>query len=508
MSAPPPLRTPRDGSYQVAGVEVYRKDSPIFTSGLCAERNESEWRRVMADPVCAASFPALIKGMLAEGYELRTPRETPAAKSARDAGWAAINAIRNPWGEPGLPALLETIPRALPEGWLPMQLLWDTNVFAHGGRRWPGVRRVVDQPQEYFHATLDGRIAFSGGGRDASGAYNRQEIFDASMYWSCFSMGSLRDPYGSPLAAKLWPSWYVKGQHAMWRDRTARAQISGTPVIEEGFGPAGRPIQSAAQADQEGGRYGDVTDASIKAGLNEAAAIFDEHGWIFVPRGWKLNQITNPGAVNAWAQLIDYHDMRLRLIIEGQHLAAEQSDTGSYAASKTQEGTKTEYVQALATSCAGWLTGLVTRILRYNFQVDDEDLPTWHFGVMDDDLDREDFTAFLNADGAEVDGLSVAKAWKIPVRSGLREMWLKRPAEVGLPTPPSSAPFSALGERLVRLAGGDELAATWERVNRLEDDLATEQLAAARAIYGAHMAGIEDSILTATEGGGSLDPKA
>lgn len=499
-----PHMMPRDGSYKVAGVEVWRKDSPIFSSGLCAERNESEWRRVMADPVCVASFGALIKGMLSEGYELRASRETPAAKAAREFGWAAMEALQDPWGEPGLMPLLETVPRALTEGWLPFQLLWETGHVAHGGKHWPSIRRVVDQWQEYFHATLDGRLAFQGGGRDPGGAYNKEQLFDLSMYWSCFQIGSLRSPHGAPLAGKLWPSWYVKGQHAMWRDRTARAQISGTPVIEEGFGPAGRPMESLGT--QEGGRLGDVTDSSIKAALDQAAAIFDEHGWVFIPRGWKLNQLTNPGAVNAWAELIAYHDMRMRLIIEGQHLTAEQDKTGSYAASKTQESTKTEYVQALATACAGWLTGLVKRILQYNFQVEPEDLPRWHFGVMDDSLDREDLNAFLGAEGATVDGLAVAKSWKIPVPAGTTAMVLStRPAAAPAP---ASTPFAALGERLVRLAGGDELAATWERVNRLEDDLATEQLAAAGPAYSAHMADLEDSVLTATGGGGELDPKA
>lgn len=495
----PPLATPRDTSYKVAGVEVWRKDHPIFSSGLCAERNETEWRRVMADPVCIASFGALIKGMLAEGYELRPARETPAAKAARDFGWAAVQALQDPWGEPGLIPLLETIPRALSEGWLPLQHLWESSHVSFQGRRWPSVRRVVDQYQEYFWGTLDGRLAYQGGGRGEGNAYNKPEVFETSMHWSCFQIGSLRSPYGSPLAAKLWPSWYVKGQHAMWRDRTARAQISGTPVIEEGFGPAARPFESGGT--QEGGRLGDVTDASIKAALDQAAAIFDEHGWVFIPRGWKLNQLTNPGAVNAWAELIAYHDMRMRLIIEGQHLTAEQDKTGSYAASKTQEGTKTEYVQALATACAGWLSGLVARIVRYSFQVEDEDLPRWHFGVMDDALDREDLGAFLAAEGAQADGLAIAKAWKIPVPAGTSAMVLStRPA-----APAQGS--AALGERLVRLAGGDELAKTWERVNRLEDDLATEQLAAAGPAYASHMASLEDDVLTAAEGGGDLDPK-
>lgn len=504
-----PLQTPRDAAYKVAGVDVWRKDSPIFSSGLCAERNESEWRRVMADPVCAASFAALVHGMLSEGYELRTPkgRETPAAKAARDFGWAAVRALRGPeaGAEPGsgLLPLLETIPRALTEGWLPLQLLWETNLVNFQGKRWPAIARVVDQWQEYFHVTLDGRLAFQGGGRGPDGAYNKPEIYDTALHWSCFARGSSRSPYGRPLASVLWPSWYVKSQHAMWRDRTARAQITGTPVITEGAGPAARPFQTGG--GQEGGRFGDVTDASIKAALDEASRIFDEHGWLFIPRGWELKQLTNPGAVNAWAELVRYHDMRMRLILEGQHLTAENDKTGSYAEGKVQEGTKTEYVQSLATACAGWLTGLVARILRYNFQVDDEDLPAWHFGVMDDDLDREDLTAFLAAEGAVADGVAVAKSLRIPIPKDVTEMRLSaKPAAA--PAAPA-APIGALGQRLLRLAGGDELAATWERVNRLEDQLAAEQLAAARETYGAHMAALEDAVLTAAEGGGRLDPK-
>lgn len=160
--------------------------------------------------------------------------------------------------------------------------------------------------------------------------------------------GENGSPYGEGLGPTLhWPVWFKKNAVKFWM---IFAEKFGSPTVIGKY-PPGTP-----------GEQQDALLAALEAIQQESAIKIPETMRV------ELLEAQRGGTVNTYESLCRFMNAELAKAIMGQTLTTEVGETGSYAASKTHDEVRRDYVKADADLLSNALnSGLIRWLVDFNF---------------------------------------------------------------------------------------------------------------------------------------------
>lgn len=155
-------------------------------------------------------------------------------------------------------------------------------------------------------------------------------------------------PYGDGLGRILyWPVWFKKNAVKFWM---IFADKFGSPTVVGKYPPGTLKTQQDALLD------------AIDTIQQEAAIKIPDNMVI------ELLEATRSGSIATYDTLVGFMNSAIAQVVLGQTLTSEIGDKGSYAASKTHEGVRQDYLKADADSLCLCLNNTLVRwIVDYNF---------------------------------------------------------------------------------------------------------------------------------------------
>lgn len=155
-------------------------------------------------------------------------------------------------------------------------------------------------------------------------------------------------PYGGGLGASLyWPVWFKKNALKFWM---IFAEKFGSPTVI--------------------GKYPPGTPKEHQDALMGALAAIQQESAIKVPETMRIEllEAQRTGTVNTYESLCGFLNAEIAKLIMGQTLTTEVGDRGSYAASKTHEGVRKDFIKADADLLSNQLNGQLIRwLVEFNF---------------------------------------------------------------------------------------------------------------------------------------------
>jgi phage gp29-like protein len=223
-------------------------------------------------------------------------------------------------------------------GYKPAEIMWEYSE----GQVW--IKDIIGKASRRFVFGTDRRMRMITLGNMIEG----EEIPDRKfvVYTNVSDNGS---PYGDGLGRLLyWPVWFKKNAIKFWM---IFADKFGSPTAVGKY-PAGS------------------TTPAQKASLLDACEAIQQESAITIPDGMliELLEAKRTGSVNTYETLCAFMNSAIAQIMLGQTLTSEVGSKGSYAASKTHEDVREDYIKADADSLSECLNGqLVKWIVDYNF---------------------------------------------------------------------------------------------------------------------------------------------
>lgn len=156
-------------------------------------------------------------------------------------------------------------------------------------------------------------------------------------------------PYGDGLGRLIyWPCWFKKNAIKFWM---IFADKFGSPTAIGKY-------PSGAQKEQQ-----DALLAALEAIQQESAIKIPDNMII------ELLEAARTGSIDTYEKLCNFMNSAIAQVMLGQTLTSDIGDKGSYAASKTHEDVRQDYIKADADSlCEAQNNSLIRWIVDYNFQ--------------------------------------------------------------------------------------------------------------------------------------------
>ena len=231
----------------------------------------------------------------------------------------------------------KTLLSGLVLGFKPAEVMWEYSE----GDVW--IREIIGKASRRFTFDLTGRLRLLTLRDMVEGEEVPERKF--MVYTNVSDNGS---PYGDGLGRLLyWPVWFKKNAIKFWM---TFADKFGSPTAIGKY-PPGTP---EAQQDQ----------------LLRAIDAIQQESAIKIPNNVEIAflEATRSGSVNTYESLCAFMNAAISKVLLGQTLTTEVGGTGSYAASRTHETVREDYVKADADSlCAALNRQLVRWIVDYNF---------------------------------------------------------------------------------------------------------------------------------------------
>ncbi len=222
-------------------------------------------------------------------------------------------------------------------GFKPVEVMWEYSE----GDVW--IREIIGKASRRFVFDLAGRLRLLTTRDMVQGEEVPERKF--MVYANASDNGS---PYGDGLGRLLyWPVWFKKNAIKFWM---TFADKFGSPTAIGKY-PPGTP---EAQQDQ----------------LLWAIDAIQQESAIKIPNNVEIGflEATRSGSVNTYESLCAFMNAAISKVLLGQTLTTEVGAAGSYAASRTHETVREDYVKADADSlCAALNRQLVRWIVDYNF---------------------------------------------------------------------------------------------------------------------------------------------
>lgn len=377
--------------------EIWLRDHPLFRSSLTVMMggfpDEREWRSVAADAEVVTAERDLQATVFGPGWTVTTAPERagfPAAIVMRRFVGAWLSAI-----ELELLQLLPAIGRGDLFGWSIQEVQRNAGFLFE--------RRPYDVPigfrehyTENFAVATDGRLVF----QDTTG----DQIFSApdGERFICFCKGS-GSPYGSePVAGELWYLWKLKTSHEQQQARGVRQAITGTPLYSA--------EEVAAPGTTEGEQL--IAVQKLRSDLEAMAQIAEDFGIIVTLGGLKYEEVVAAGKASDWSDLLDRINSAIRRVRIGETLTAQSSDGGgNRAAGDTAQVSRMARARLYGAAVQAVVNQqLIRHTVQRNFPLaEPEDIPRLRLRSLSP-VSREDVSAFMALEGAELDGEWLADA--------------------------------------------------------------------------------------------------
>jgi len=412
----------------LANVTVLLRDDPIFRIGLTVHRDEREWK-AMENAETAISTPIrnVIRSILGYGWTLEVGKKR--SKGADLLKAFAVQAVER---IDLFDVALEQIVKAYYYGWQPMQAVWyekdgkTLSAFRFNGKKFAGIRQLIEQPGEYFFATPQDQLVFGGDGINLPAVYEGAD----ELAWLRFRSGSTRSPYGRAALAYLWVDWYILKRFRQFYEEGARTALEGVPVFEQ-KGVGGMSDLMKPGTDRR------LETAQLFQDIQACMAYKKTMGALVVPTGYNFREMVKIEASDGWQRALEYLRTQLQIAIEGSTLTSSTGDNGARALGDVHQATKLENCKSVAGAIDPQITReLIHRLIRVNIpSADPEDMPSFVFRIRRR-IDPERAKAVSDL-GYEVDIAAAAEDWGVPLKTDDQGDPVKMPLPFGAPALPS-----------------------------------------------------------------------
>jgi phage gp29-like protein len=226
---------------------------------------------------------------------------------------------------------------AIVTGFKPAEIMWEYSE----GSVW--IRDIIGRSARRFIFGKDGSLRLLTFKNMIDGEELPERKFQVFTYGS--ENGS---PYGYGLGPTLyWPVWFKKNAIKFWM------------IFAEKFG-----------SPTAVGKYPPGTTKEQQDALLSALDALQQESAIKIPENMQVEllEAQRGGTVNTYESLLSFMNAEIAKAILGQTLTTEVGDAGSYAASKTHNDVRAEYIKADADLLSNQLNAQLIRwLVDYNF---------------------------------------------------------------------------------------------------------------------------------------------
>lgn len=221
-------------------------------------------------------------------------------------------------------------------GFKPAEVMWELSE----GSVW--IKDIIGRSPRRFVFSKDGALRLLTFGNMVEGEELPERKFQLFKY------GDTDSPYGQGLGSTLyWPVWFKKNAIRFWM---IFSEKFGSPTVI--------------------GKYPPGTTKEQQDALMGALEAIQQETAIKMPSTMEVGllEATRTGTVNTYESLCSFMNSDISKVILGQTLTTEVGAAGSYAASKTHEEVRADYIKADADLLSNQLNSQVIRwLVDFNF---------------------------------------------------------------------------------------------------------------------------------------------